>query len=82
MHTIIKSIRYARVTRPTGFQPSASKSEQHILKEYPDIISGEVRDFMKVHNKKLKADEHGNEILQTKVGGRTPYYTETQKVFQ
>jgi len=30
----------------------------------------------------LKADEHGNEILQTKVGGRTTYYTETQKVFQ
>lgn len=58
------------------------KAEQHILKEYPDIISGEVRDFMKVHNKKLKADEHGNEILQTKVGGRTTYYTESQKVFE
>jgi hypothetical protein len=36
---------------------------------------------MKVNNTKLKADEHGNEILQTIVGGRKTYYTETQKVF-
>lgn len=57
-------------------------AEENILKGHPEIISGEVRDFMKVHNKKLKADPHGNEILQTKVGGRSTYYTESQKVFQ
>lgn len=65
-----------------AFSQVLEDAEQQILKQYPEIISGEVRDFMKVHNKKLKVDEHGKEILQTEVGGRTTYYTEDQKVFQ
>ena len=57
-------------------------AEQQILKEHPAIINGEIRDFMKVHNKYAKVDGKGNKILQTKIGGRTTYYTEQQKVFE
>ncbi|RKE52408.1 Fpg/Nei family DNA glycosylase [Sphingobacterium detergens] len=57
-------------------------AQQQILKEHPNIISGEIRDFMKVHHKKAKTDEHGHDILQTKIAGRTSYYTEDQKVFE
>lgn len=56
-------------------------AEKQILKEHPDIISGEIRDFMKVHNKNAKTDSKGNEILQMKVGGRSTYYTSQQEVF-
>lgn len=57
-------------------------AEQQILKEHPEIINGEIRNFMKVHNKNAKVDGKGNEILQTKISGRTTYYTEQQKVFE
>ena len=57
-------------------------AEQQILKEHPEIINGEIRDFMKVHNKNAKVDGKGHEILQTKISGRTTYYTEQQKVFE
>ncbi len=56
-------------------------AEKQILKEHPNIISGEIRDFMKVHNKTAKTDSKGNEILQMKVGGRSTYYTSQQEVF-
>ncbi|WP_293942696.1 MULTISPECIES: DNA-formamidopyrimidine glycosylase family protein [unclassified Sphingobacterium] len=57
------------------------QAEKHILKTHPDIISGEVRDFMKVHNSKAVTDAKGNKILQTKIGGRSTYYTEQQHTF-
>lgn len=56
-------------------------AEKQILEEHPDIISGEIRDFMKVHNKNAKTDKKGNEILQIKVGGRSTFYTSQQEVF-
>ncbi|WP_343560505.1 DNA-formamidopyrimidine glycosylase family protein [Sphingobacterium sp.] len=57
-------------------------AEKQILKEHPNIIHGEVRDFMKVHIKNANTDKKGNKILQTKIGGRTTYYTEQQEVFK
>ena len=57
------------------------QAEKHILKTHPDIISGEVRDFMKVHSSKAETDANGHKILQTKIGGRSTYYTEQQQVF-
>ncbi|OOG18788.1 hypothetical protein BWD42_02165 [Sphingobacterium sp. CZ-UAM] len=57
-------------------------AEKQILKEHPDIINGEVRDFMKVHIKNADTDKKGNEILETKIGGRTTYYTKQQEVFK
>ncbi len=56
-------------------------AEKQILKERPDIISGEMRDFMKVHNSNAKEDGKGNKIIKGKIGGRITYYTEEQQVF-
>lgn len=47
----------------------------------PDIISGEVRSFLEVHNKEKKITSTGHEILTTKVGGKSTYYTEEQILY-
>ena len=53
-----------------------------ILKSDPEIISGEVRDFMKVHHTKKKESPGGKEILTAKIGGRTTYYTDEQILYK
>ncbi|MCJ8209316.1 Fpg/Nei family DNA glycosylase [Mucilaginibacter sp. RS28] len=55
-------------------------AEKEILKAEPDIISGEVRDFLKVHTRK-KATPKGEPIL-VKEGSRKTYYTESQELFK
>ncbi|MCL4638196.1 MULTISPECIES: Fpg/Nei family DNA glycosylase [Olivibacter] len=57
------------------------QAEKMILKEHPDIISGEIRDFMKVHRVKAKEDPQGNPIRTEKIGGRTTYFTDRQHVY-
>ena len=47
----------------------------------PDIISGEVRSFLKVHNKALKKTETGAEIIVEKVASKTTYYTNEQVLY-
>jgi len=56
-------------------------SEQQILKDTPDIISGEFRDFMKVHQPKKKQTPAGETIHQKPVGSRKTYYTDSQELF-
>lgn len=56
-------------------------AEKQILKSNPDIISGEVRDFLNVHNPKRKMSPTGKEIKVATKGGRKTYYTEEQKIF-
>ncbi|TDE10528.1 DNA-formamidopyrimidine glycosylase family protein [Dyadobacter psychrotolerans] len=56
-------------------------AEKKILKSNPDIISGEIRDFMVVHNSKKKTSPTGGEILIDKVGSRKTYYTNEQVLF-
>jgi formamidopyrimidine-DNA glycosylase len=55
-------------------------AEQQILKTNPDIISGEVRDFMSVHTTKKKESPTGAKIL-IKTGTRKTYYTDEQELF-
>ncbi|MDP9081096.1 MAG: Fpg/Nei family DNA glycosylase [Bacteroidota bacterium] len=56
-------------------------SEKHILKNNPDIISGEFRDFMLVHQPKKKETPAGETIHQKPVGSRKTYYTDVQELF-
>jgi len=56
-------------------------AEKQILKSHPDIISGEVRDFLKIHNAKKKESPSGAPILQKMVNARKTYYTEEQELF-
>lgn len=57
-------------------------AEKQILKTHPDIISGEVRDFLKIHNAKKKESPTGGEIKTKVNGGRKTYYTDEQEVFE
>jgi formamidopyrimidine-DNA glycosylase len=57
------------------------QAEQHILKTHPDIISGEVRDFLDIHNSRKTHSPSGGEIIVETKGGRKTYYTEEQELF-
>ncbi len=56
-------------------------AEKQILKSHPDIISGEVRDFLDIHNAKKKQSPAGASIHQ-QIAGRKTYYTDEQELFK
>jgi len=56
-------------------------AEKQIIKAHPDIISGEFRDFLKVHLPKKKETSTGQTIHQQPVGSRKTYYTDEQELF-
>lgn len=57
-------------------------AEKQILKTHPDIITGEVRDFLKIHNAKKKESPGGALIQQKMVSSRKTYFTDEQEVFE
>ncbi|MDB5022929.1 MAG: Fpg/Nei family glycosylase [Mucilaginibacter sp.] len=56
-------------------------AEEQILTAKPDIISGEIRDFMEVHNPKKKQTSAGTAIHQKELSSRNTYYTDEQELF-
>jgi formamidopyrimidine-DNA glycosylase len=56
-------------------------AEKEILKAKPDIISGEIRDFMEVHRAGKKTTSTGAAIHQKDLAARKTYYTEEQELF-
>ena len=46
-----------------------------------DELTGELKDFMAIHNPALKKTAKGEGILKDKIGGRTTYYTNAQELF-
>jgi formamidopyrimidine-DNA glycosylase len=65
----------------TAVKAVLKKAEKSIQKSNPNIISGEVRDFLVIHNSKKKTGPKGEKILQATTGGRKTYYTKEQKLF-
>jgi formamidopyrimidine-DNA glycosylase len=57
------------------------KAEKQISKAEPDIIGGEIRDFLKVHNPKQKKSPGGAVIKKTE-GARKTYYTDEQELYK
>jgi len=57
------------------------EAEKSILKSNPDIINGEVRDFMLIHNSRKTHSPKGAEI-KIKEGSRKTYYTDEQELFE
>jgi formamidopyrimidine-DNA glycosylase len=55
---------------------------KQIMKEEPDIISGEVRDFLKIHQSKTPESPTGYIIEVKKTGARKTYYTEEQVLYK
>lgn len=56
-------------------------AEKEILKAKPDIISGEVRDFLNVHRPHQKQTPKGEVIHQKEISSRKTYYTDNQELF-
>lgn len=48
----------------------------------PEIISGEERSFLKVHNPRKKYTDEGEQIIIGKIASKTTYYTEKQRLFR
>lgn len=57
-------------------------AEKQILKSHPDIINGEIRDFLNIHNSRKKQSPSGAVIHVTKAGSRKTYYTDEQELFR
>ena len=57
-------------------------AEKNIRKTHPDIIAGEVRDFLLIHNSEKKKSPDGAEIKNTRLNSRITYYTEEQELYQ
>ena len=57
-------------------------AEKQIRKNKPDIISGEVRDFLKIHNSYKTESPSGKKIEQKTIGGRKTYYTSEQELYK
>lgn len=56
-------------------------AEKQILKTNSNIISGEIRDFMEVHNHRKKETSTGAVIHQKELSSRKTYYTDEQELF-
>ncbi|WP_219225136.1 Fpg/Nei family DNA glycosylase [Pedobacter antarcticus] len=55
-----------------------NQAVKNIKKENPDRVSGEYREFLKIHNSKLEKTPDGEEIRVDKKGSRKTYYTDSQ----
>ena len=56
-------------------------AEKQIAKTHPDIISGEVRDFLKIHNADKKKSPKGAKISHEMLNSRITYFTREQKLY-
>jgi formamidopyrimidine-DNA glycosylase len=59
-----------------------TQAEKQIRKANPAIITGEIRDFLSIHNAKKKESPTGAAIRHSTAGGRKTYYTDEQEVFK
>ena len=53
----------------------------HIRTNHPGIISGEIRDFLSVHNSTLKSSPSGSPIIVEDIASKKTYYTEEQVLY-
>jgi len=57
-------------------------AEKQILKINPDIITGEERSFLKIHNSKKKESPTGAKIQNKMLNSRVTYFTNEQKRYK
>jgi len=54
----------------------------NIIKIAPDIISGEERGFLKVHNPRKSVTDEGDTIIVKEIAAKKTYYTKKQRLFK
>ncbi|WP_423149683.1 Fpg/Nei family DNA glycosylase [Rubrolithibacter danxiaensis] len=57
------------------------EAEEQILTSHPDLIHGEIRDFLKIHNPKRKESPAGTRIEVQSLNSRKTYFTAEQELF-
>lgn len=58
-----------------------ARAEEQIRDADPNLVSGEIRDFLVVHRKDRSETPTGAKIIKGKVGGKSTYYTDEQELF-
>lgn len=58
-----------------------TEATEKIRADHPEIIGGEIRDFLLVHNPARTQSPTGHPILKEKIASKTTYYTEEQILF-
>ena len=58
-----------------------NNAEKKILKSHPDIIHGEVRDFLDIHHPKKQKSPTGAMIRTKQAASRKTYYTDEQELY-
>lgn len=53
-----------------------------LRKRHPDMVSGEYREFLKVHRPELKTSPTGGKIIKENIQSKRTYYTEEQRLYQ
>ncbi len=61
-----------------SIKSSLTEAERQIKESHPDIINGEVRDFLKIHNHRHKTSPTGSSIKTDEINKRKTYFTEEQ----
>ncbi|MEO6917091.1 MAG: DNA-formamidopyrimidine glycosylase family protein [Chitinophagaceae bacterium] len=80
--SLCKNIPAKYVTKlAASIKKVLNHGERQILKERPGTISGELRDFLVIHNSKKTESPTGKKILVKVIGGRKTYFTEEQEKF-
>lgn len=59
-----------------------AQAEVQIREADPELVSGEIRDFLAVHRKDRSETPTGAAIIKAKVGGKSTYYTSEQTLFE
>jgi formamidopyrimidine-DNA glycosylase len=59
-----------------------NNAAKQIKKKDPGIIGGEIRDFLLIHNSKIKTSPGGRPVQSKSVGGRKTYFTDEQELFK
>jgi formamidopyrimidine-DNA glycosylase len=80
--SIAKAIPLKQVTKIyNSIRTVLEEAIKNIAEANGDELTGELKDFMNIHNPKLETTAKGEIIKTEKIGGRTTYYTETQELF-
>lgn len=59
-----------------------TEATQYLRKQHPDIIAGEFREFLKVHQPSLKKSPTGAPIIKEQIASKKTYYTEEQVLYK
>lgn len=81
LHRVITFSFYHQVT-PSGSLNTRSISITKISKHYPDLLQGEVKEFLKIHTYKKPSNPTGNPILIYVAGGRKTFYANEQVLYK